>query len=158
MLVKPPGGADGGAREDLVTNVDVAPTVADYLDLPRPAGWQGRSVRPLVEGAVGTDWRDHLVLDHGLYTAQRAVRTDRWKLVRTSHDGLWDLPGRQLFDLDTDPWEQENVAEDYPEVVDRLSTTMAVWADRHRGHREDSLRRVAREGPAGLAWADADAV
>jgi arylsulfatase A-like enzyme len=157
LLVKPPGGADRAASDALVTNVDVAPTILDYAGPDRPAAWHGRSVRPLVADE-GPDWRDTVVLDHGLYTAQRAVRTDRWKFVRTYHDGLWEIPDRQLFDLQADPWEQENVREAHPEVVDRLEGRMARWADRYVGREEDALRAVAREGPAGLRWAGADVV
>jgi len=94
---------------------------------------------------------DYLVLDHGLYTAQRAVRTDRWKLVRTYDAGLWGgvVPEVQLFDLANDPWETENLAIDEPEVVDALSTLRAVWVDEHVGRDGDALRQAAREGLGG---------
>jgi len=152
LLVKPPGGATRERSDALVTNVDLAPTIVDYAGLDRPAAWQGRSLRPLVEGD-SLDWRDHVVLDHGLYTAQRAVRTDRWTFVRTYHGGVWDIPDRQLFDRRDDPHEQVDVSGDYPEVVAELEGTMARWAERHVGRDEDALHAVAREGPAGLEWA-----
>jgi arylsulfatase A-like enzyme len=157
LLVKPPADepVETGPREHLVTNVDMAPTLADYAGLDAPAQWQGRSIRPVVAD-TGAPGRDRIVVDHGLYTAQRAVRTDRWKFVRTYEDGLWDLPDRQLFDMQGDPWEQENVADDYPDVVDELETEMVEWAERHRGRAEDELHAVAREGPAGLNWATDD--
>ncbi|WP_255475238.1 sulfatase [Halapricum sp. CBA1109] len=85
LVVKPPGGAARERSDALVTNVDIAPTVADYAGLARPAAWQGRSLEPLVAGD-DPEWRERVVLDHGLYTAQRAVRTERWKFVRTYHD------------------------------------------------------------------------
>jgi arylsulfatase A-like enzyme len=93
-------------------------------------------------------------VDHGLYTAQRAVRTDRWKFVRTYHPGHWGpvTPERQLFDMQADPYEQDDVADSHPEVVDELETTMAVWAERHVGPSEDSLHRTARQGPAGASF------
>jgi len=153
MIVKPPGGADGSARDQFVTNVDLAPTLCEYAGLERPAAWHGESLRPLVAGERPA-WRDSVVLDHGLYTAQRAVRTDRWKFVRTYEDGIWELPERQLFDLETDPWEQENVAGANPAVVERLERNLAAWTERYRGRGEDALQAVAREGPGGLEWAD----
>ena len=153
LLVKPPGGARQGTSDALVTNVDLAPTILNYAGLDRPAAWQGRSLRPLLTGE-STRWRERVVLDHGLYTAQRAVRTDRWKFVRTYHDGVWDLPERQLFDLDADPHEQTDVADAHPDVVTELERAMACWAETHVGREEDALHAVAREGPAGLAWAD----
>ena len=152
LLVKPPAGAgvDAGATDALVTNVDLPPTLADYAGLGAPEGWQGRSLRPVIERG-GDGWRDRIVVDHGLYTAQRAVRTDRWKFVRTYNPGMWGgvVPDRQLFDMDDDPWEQTDVAADHPEVVAELEREMAAWVETHAGDQEDALKRVAREGPAG---------
>jgi arylsulfatase A-like enzyme len=143
-----------------VTNVDLAPTLVDYAGLEAPAKWQGRSLRPLIDGSA-SDWRDHVVFDHGLYTAQRAVRTDDWKLVRTYHPGMWEtvVPEVALYDMDADPWEQTDVSDDNPDVVSELTERMVVWAERHRGRGEDSLLRVAREGPTGVgAYDDFDGV
>lgn len=133
--------------------MDLAPTIADYAGLEPPAAWQGESLRPVVEDD-DAKWRDTVVVDHGLYTAQRAVRTDRWKFVRTYHAGMWDgvLPDRQLFDMASDPWEQDDVAAEYPDVVETLETEMVEWAERHRGRNEDSLKATAREGPEGALW------
>ncbi|GAA0663608.1 sulfatase [Natronoarchaeum mannanilyticum] len=156
LLVKPPADADvsPGARDHLVTNVDLAPTVADYLGVERPARWQGRSLRPAVADA-GAESREFVVVDHGLYTAQRAVRTERWKLVRTYHPGQWAdrLPEVALYDVIDDPWEQDDISDEHPDVVDELAETMAVWAEEHVGREEDALKETARIGPAGLEWA-----
>ena len=155
LLVKPPADAridvdaGGESRDHLVTNVDFAATIADYADLDAPAAWQGTSLRPVLEDP-DADWRDRIVVDHGLYTAQRAVRTDRWKFVRTYNDGEWDLPDRALFDMKQDPWEQENLVGEHPEVAAELEREMAVWVEAHVGEEGDELRNVARTGPAGL--------
>jgi arylsulfatase A-like enzyme len=153
LLVKSPAetDCDPGVGDQLVTNVDMVPTVADYAGLDAPAAWQGESLRPVLADA-DADWRDQVVFDHGLYTAQRAVRTDRWKFVRTYHPGMWPsvTPDYQLFDMTTDSWEQDDVSDDHPEVVDRLETEMLRWAETHRSEHEDSLLRTAREGLAGV--------
>jgi len=161
LLVKPPESVDydPGPREQLVTNVDMAPTIADYAGLEIPDAWQGRSVRPVLEDP-GSEWRDRIVFDHGLYTAQRAVRTDRWKFVRTYNPGMWGgvIPDRQLFDMHEDPWEQRDVSESYPELVEDLETEMVRWAETNRSEHEDSLRRTARNGPAGSTGRDYEGV
>ena len=155
LLVKPPASeaVDPGSRDQLVTNVDLPVTLADYAGLDAPDAWQGRSLRPVVEDA-GADWRNRIVVDHGLYTAQRAVRTDRWKYIRTYHAGLWGgvVPDQQLYDMAADPWEQDDVADDNPAVVDRLDDEMALWAADHVGRAEDALHRVARIGPRGYHY------
>jgi arylsulfatase A-like enzyme len=181
LLVKPPADAPRRDRSRaLVTNVDVAATVLAYAGLEVPDAWHGTSLRPHVaDAAGGTDGEDRsgpsatatsglsappgdgvdvaagpndfLVVDHGLYTAQRAVRTDRWKLVRTYEAGLWEpvVPEVQLFDLDADPWEVDNCADEYPDVVDALSTLRARWVDRHVGPDGDALRTAVRNGLGG---------
>ena len=156
LIVKPPaftGTNRGGATDALVTNVDIAPTVVDYVGLETPAGWQGRSLRPVLEQEM-VDWRDDVVFDHGLYRAQRAIRTDRWKLIRTHHAGLLDgvTPEYQLFDMTVDPWEQDDVAADHPEMISELKDRLLAWTDEHVGPEEDPIHRIARVGPTGYNW------
>ncbi|MFC7249195.1 sulfatase [Halomicroarcula sp. GCM10025324] len=152
LLVKPPAdaAAETGHRSQLVTNVDMAPTVAEFAGLEAPARWQGRSLCPVIESG-DVDWRDAVFVDHGLYTAQRALRTDQWKLIRTYHAGMWDdaIPELQLYDMETDPWEQTNLAEENPEVVSRLESRLATLVESRQGPYRDALREVAERGPAG---------
>ena len=152
MIVKPPAATtfEPGFRDQLITNVDFAPTIADYLDLEPPERWQGQSLRPVLESAE-TEGREAIVVDHGLYTAQRAIRTDRWKLIRTYHPGMWDgvLPEYALFDMANDPWEQDDVADEHGDVVDELADSMDQWIDRYGTGDEDPLERVAERGPSG---------
>ena len=149
LIVKPPAGigAETGSREGLVTNVDLPPTIADLAGLEPPSAWQGDSLLPVLSNDA--EPRDGIVVDHGLFTAQRAVVTEGWKFVRTYHPGMWDgvVPERQLFDIQHDPWEQEDVSGEYPDVAEDLEERMAVWAERHAGEYEDSLRRTARLVP-----------
>lgn len=158
LIIKPPAdtSVEQGSRDHLVTNVDISPTLADYYDLEPPERWQGQSLRPIVE-SVAADGREAIVLEHGLYMAQRAVRTDDWKFIRTYHAGMWEdvVPDCQLFDMTADPHEQDNLAYEHPDIVEELETVMLRWVENHRIDHEDPLRQVAREGPAGyLAFRD----
>ncbi|MFC6723168.1 sulfatase [Halobium palmae] len=155
LIFKPPAGesTDFGFRNHLTTNVDLAPTIADYCGLEPPATWQGDSLRPIIAGdEIG--WRDHIVVEHGLYTAQRAIRTDRWKLVKTYNAGMWGdvIDEIELYDMETDQWEQTDLSADHPEVIERLTADMAVWTEQHEGRQEDALKKAAREGPAGMKF------
>ena len=99
---------------------DVTPTALDYADCPIPDWVQGHSLRPLLEGRatggrtcfyVENDHRRHIVRGddeipasfrlHGPWV-QRAVRTERWKLI-LSEDGknfLYDLKDDREEELD----------------------------------------------------------
>jgi arylsulfatase A-like enzyme len=155
FIIKPPGGSSipEQSMDELTTNVDLAPTVLDYFQVETPDSWHGESLRPLMEGA-DRPWRDFVVFDHGLYMAQRAVRTADWKLIRTYHSGVWagEIPEIQLYDMTADPWEQSDVAGSYPDVVQWLEENRLDWEDEHEGPYEDSLHRVARKDPQGYTW------
>ncbi|MGN8216612.1 sulfatase family protein [Halococcus salifodinae] len=158
LILKPPTStpAELGRRKQLVTNVDIAPTLADYAGYEAPAQWQGQSLRPVIENNEAS-WRDHIVFDHGLYTAQRTIRTDRWKLIRTYHSGLWPsvVPDSQLYDMHDDPWERKNVVESNSDIVKDLKMQMDNWCEKHASEGKDPLQEVVEEGPAGyLAFGD----
>ncbi len=91
----------------LTTHADVLPTLCDLAGIPVPPDRDGRSLRPLLEGAGGWS-RDAVFAEY--YSKQRwvnparAVRTDRWKLVECLRGG------RELYDLARDPDEAENLA------------------------------------------------
>ena len=104
-----PGLTPGQVDPALHYQIDVAATVLELLGASVPEGWDGTSFAPSLRegGAAG---RDHLVLSHGAWTAQRSVRFDDALLIRTYHDGFHGYPDVMLFDLGQDPHEQHDVA------------------------------------------------
>lgn len=84
-IVRRPGlSTAGSVREELVSHIDILPSVTDILDLDSPVG-PGRSYVPLLkEEAV--EWRDHLCAEWTsagplTYFPQRSIRSDRYKLI-----------------------------------------------------------------------------
>ncbi len=108
-------GVTAGARDatHLVSGIDVMGTFCDYAGVPLPAPSLSRSVRPLLEGRA-VDWRDHLVSE--FQGDGRIIRTARHKLVTVAGD-----PAVQLFDLQADPWETRNLA-DQPGAADLIAS------------------------------------
>ena len=101
-------------------------TVLGLAGAEVPGSWDGMSFADdLVSGRPSG--RDHLVLSHAAWTAQRAVRFDRWICIRTYHDAFHGFPEVLLFDLEADPYEQHDVAADHPEVVSRALATLTAW-------------------------------
>lgn len=100
-----------------VTHVDVFPTLADLMDFPPPPVAQGLNLAPVVRGEPGTRRNRTLFLHHGggLEDAphesdKQAVLQPPWKFI------LWTQKGdRELYNLDKDPGETENLAEAAPE-------------------------------------------
>ena len=79
--------------------------------------------------------RDYVYLEHGLWSAQRAIRTigapdgRDWKLIKSYHGGLLNWPLTQLFDLANDPREECNAAKDHPELVRDLQYRLWQWEE-----------------------------
>jgi N-sulfoglucosamine sulfohydrolase len=133
----PAAGLEGGqVVSELVSNVDVTPSLLEGLGQPVPANVQGRSFWPLLQGS-GYTAREHVFAEktfHTYYEPMRAIRTASKKLivnleVSTSVDVPADVrespiyprmlpqldgvrPPLELYDLVDDPWEQHNLADD----------------------------------------------
>lgn len=114
LLAWAPGAiSPGTAVNQLVQNIDVAPTLLEAAGVALPAGspkMDGLSCWPLLQGRQ-TPWRDHILYEYywewnfPATPTTFAIRTDRWKYIY--YHGVWDRGG--LYDLQTDPLEQHNL-------------------------------------------------
>ena len=120
-------GIPKGRSDALIYLMDLFPTFCEFAGARIPAGVEGKSIVPILAG------RETRVRDF-LYTAyrdcQRAVRDDRWKLIR------YPLVNKtQLFDLRADPHEMSNLADNpehaakVAEMTARLQQEMSHYAD-----------------------------
>ena len=130
-----------GTSDALVYLMDLFPTVCELAGTAVPPAVEGLSLRPLLEGRPAPQ-RD------ALYTAyqhsQRAVRTDRWKLIR------YPLVDRtQLFDLQADPHELRNLAAE-PAQADQVRDMMALLEREMRTYGDETVLHVAH--PASGDW------
>ena len=110
LIIKWPGvTAPGSRNDDLVQNLDYAPTFLDVAGVSIPKDMQGSSLVPLLHGKRPGNWRDAIYYHYFEYPAihmvakHRGVRTDRFKLIHFYQFGEWEF-----YDLDTDPQEQRN--------------------------------------------------
>ena len=160
LIVRWPGITDGQAgreRDDLVTNVDFAPTLADALSLAQPLGWTGQSLVPLLRGDHLAEPRSTLVWTHGLHTRQRAVYDGRYLLIRTYHPAVYLYPPRMLFDLSADPHQTEDLADKLPAETARLEAILHEWEAAHidATGESDPLRDLSASPPSMLVTDDA---
>lgn len=127
--------------DDIISNVDFAPTFLDYAQLQLPNYMQGTSFRSLLEDNTPEDWQTvayhrywmHSDEHHNAY-AHYGIRDQRYKLIFWYNEGL-DLPGTQtggeekeweLFDCQEDPLELFNCYNDpkYAEIVKQLTLAL----------------------------------
>ena len=129
LLARLPGVLPRGkVIEDMVLNVDFAPTFLDLAGAAPANTMQGRSALPVLRGRRPKDWRTSFYYQYYEYPGAHSVRkhygvrTDRYKLIHY----YGDLDEWELFDLERDPHELRNVYDDpaYGDVVQRLTTEL----------------------------------
>ena len=101
---------------EIVSNLDIAPTILDLAGLEVPASMQGASLEPFIRGEVPNDWRDQLFIEynHDAEFPTASVRPyisliheDGLKIVRYQQNASWN----ELFDtsVSADPYEITNI-------------------------------------------------
>jgi arylsulfatase A-like enzyme len=145
MALTGPGFRGGGQIRELVSLVDLPPTLLDAAGLPVPASMQGRSLMPLLRRQP-CDWPAEVFIQISESQVGRALRTARWKYAVYAPDkpGWQDAYAERyieqfLYDLEADPYEQRNLV--------GLDTLQEVAADL----RARLIRRIrAVEGRAAV--------
>jgi arylsulfatase A-like enzyme len=120
LLLRIPGVAAATVATP-VENLDIVPTLLDYLGLPPPAGGEGRSLRPLIAGSSPAA----APLQRSAQGALRSVSDGRYKLIQ-------DLASRRywLYDLQADPGETRDVLTANRPVFFHLRDALAAWLER----------------------------
>ncbi len=148
LLLKWPGLEAGREYRAFHYQIDITATLLELLGQPVPEGWDGASFAASLQ-AGADEGRDHLVVSQGAWTCQRGVRFENWMMIRTLHDGYHLFDDILLFDLDTDPHEQHNLAGERPDIVARGIGLLDAWeADMlpSAARGRDPLVNVVKEG------------
>lgn len=114
-----PGIAEGERREALVYISDLFPTLVELFHLPASEEHYARSFAPALLGKEDRG-RDSVAFTYK--DVQRGVRMGPWKLIRYDAGGEQHV---QLFNLDDDPDERNNLAE-LPEQQERVKELTAL--------------------------------
>lgn len=137
FFIKLPG-RSGGEVEALASQVDLLPTVLDLVGAAPPAGIDGASLVPVLEGQAelarhrtlvegGVSWHDDGEL-------RGAMISPPWALLRQDMGCGPGAPRTQgpascLYDLGKDPGQENNVAAENPEVVRELMESWAAFTE-----------------------------
>jgi len=153
-LVRWPGRvAAGSACGEVCTTMDLLPTFARLAggELPPGRVIDGRDAWPLWSGRPGAK-SPHEAFYYYYMDQLQAVRSGGWKLHlplaarRTSFRGDTQACAAELYDLEADVRETDNLADRRPEVVARLS----ALAEKAREDLGDAGREGRNQRPAGL--------
>tara|TARA_B100001245_G_scaffold231864_1_gene213258 strand:- start:652 stop:1230 length:579 start_codon:yes stop_codon:yes gene_type:complete len=98
--------------DNIVLNIDFAPTFLDYAGVQIPSNYQGNSLRALARGNQESNWRKSMYYHYyeypqGWHFVKRhyGVRTDRYKLIHFYED----IDAWEFYDLNNDPNEINNI-------------------------------------------------
>lgn len=125
MIVRWPGKVAGGTTSEHVgAHYDMPATLAGIGGTSFPEGVDGISMAPTLFGDADQQaTHDHLMWDFAGYGGQLAVRMGKWKGVKQDLQKNPDAT-LELYDLEADIGEQEDVAEQYPEVVAKIEAIL----------------------------------
>lgn len=181
LILRGPGLSKGAVNDALISQLDVFPTICDYLGIEHPRWLQGKSFLPVLKGDV-QEINDEIFAEvnyHAAYEPKRAVRTSRWKYIKHLGDkktpvlpncddspskDLWLQAGwgkqqvaeESLYDLLFDPTEHNNLAGDPAH-----NTTLQEMRDRLQrwmAATQDPLLRGPVAAPAGAVVNDPDGI
>ncbi|MEE4283421.1 MAG: sulfatase [Pseudomonadales bacterium] len=138
LLVAAPGRFTAGQQiEQMVANIDIAPTILSLAGLAPPSHYDGMSFAELPTTTEKqsnprqqTPWRDALTYEYywefnyPQTPTVFAIRTDRYKYVQ--YHGVWDT--EELFDLASDPGEETNLIEDPDLLAVKVELRQQLYA------------------------------
>ena len=137
FLVRCPDLLEGGqTMNQMVQNIDIAPTVLALAGKQAPTHFHGRSFLPLLKGE-SAGWRDKIFYeyyweyDFPHTPTMFGVRTDRYKYIR--YHGIWDT--NEFYDLQEDPYETNNLiaSPEHQERIKAMAGDIYDWLDQTGG-------------------------
>lgn len=134
-------GIPKGESKSFAYLMDVYPTMCDLAGIPVPQGLDARSLKPVI---TGQEPKVRDVLFTAYRDVQRSIRDDRWKLIRYP-----EVDVTQLFDLQKDPHEMNNLASN-PEYAGKIEELTALMKKSQAQYDDAAPLTVANPKPA--AW------
>jgi arylsulfatase B len=121
-----PAGGLVGPRDvnEVTAHIDILPTLIDLCDLKRPSGpaVHGASLRPLLYSGSG-QWKKRAVV----VDSQRMENLIKWRKCSVMQARWRLVNGKELYRLDTDPGQKNDIAAEHPDVVERLRGEYETW-------------------------------
>jgi arylsulfatase B len=123
----PAGGLTAGRDIDtLSANIDIMPTLMELCGIEHDNdSFDGKSIASLIRNK-SNDWSDRtLVTDSQRITdpvkwRKSATMTQQWRLVN----------GEELYNIEKDPGQANDVAADHPNIVEKLRSDYDAWWDK----------------------------
>jgi len=150
FIIRWPGVVEPGTRfQEMIQNIDYAPTFMDMAGGDAPDGLHGYSLVPILCGETPSDWRESVYyryfseISHNV-PQHYGVVTERYTLFYSPETRVW-----QLFDGQQDPHQVNNVYADpeYAGVVEELKAELTRLREHYGCTEEVTLPTRHRQRP-----------
>ena len=139
FLFRWPGQVEPGRKVDrIAAHIDVVPTLLEAAGVGAPSqSFDGVSLWPLLSGATAPeDWPDRTIYlqnhrgDIPQLNRNASARSQRWKIVQPLGKATDPMPPGaefELYEMSVDPGETNNLADEYPEIVEKMRRGYEEW-------------------------------
>ncbi len=115
LILRVPESQSRGRKHDrVVSTLDIYPTLMELCGIEMHHVTDGRSFSSLLREGSDNTWED---LAYSYYRNGISLRTKRYRLTKYFRE---DMPVIELYDHTRDPFEDRNIAGEFPEIVERL--------------------------------------
>jgi len=126
IIVHPDAASKGVRRQEVVSLVDILPTLVEAIGLSLPGNVQGQSLWPLIGGAGVFDEKPvyaetYYPKLHFGWSPLTALQDRQFQLIQSSDP--------ELYDLVQDPQQQENLFETSSEVAERMTRDLEILVE-----------------------------
>jgi arylsulfatase A-like enzyme len=150
LIIKAPKISRGTRIPDVVSSIDILPTLLELHDIRRDASFRGKSLVSLMTGKR-SKLTENLSFSENANKFAISIRTEKYKFIKDLetvdyYSFLLGKPqfiaGRgHLYDLQSDPEEKEDLAESQPGLLERFDMEATAWlADRLRVPQPDKRK------------------
>lgn len=145
--------------ESLITSVDIMPTILQIVEAECPKDIRGKSMIPLISGEKQEIHQE--IYGEAMDHQQIMIRSRKWKFIKSLKDDSYHKKfsvkagHEELYDLEKDPAEIHNVANQYPELVSQLRQKSGLWLKEGKhplGSRKKTLDQESEEKLRSLGY------
>ncbi len=122
LMIRLPGGANARSVPDVVESVDLMPTLLELAGVHIPEEVQGTSLVSLITTGRGSVEPPTAFAEWPYYGHRRGVVLGNHHMLFTMRDVEFEL-----YDLDTDPLEQDNIAPRNPATLAVMWSHLEAW-------------------------------
>ncbi len=137
FFVRWPGGDITGGYdvENVTSYIDVMPTLLNLcgINVPEERSFHGANITPLLRGEDDPFWQERILVTD----TQRQAYPIKWRLSCVMKN-RWRLVNRsELYDLQSDPAQQNDVSAEHPHLVEKMRDAYEEWWETCINHMED---------------------